>query len=662
MFELREYIGKRVMAILLVFAMMFAMLGDYAPAWFAVAEEVSEDSGSSGSEADSSEHHESSHSDGGSSDSQSSHADGGSSDSQSSHADGGSSDSQHAPIFRGDIGSHESSSSDDNSSEGHESSLLNSGSSEGHESSVPDSAIIGDISSESDSSDSQESSGSEDASTVSVDSIQETASPDDSEVPDTAEGDDAIGDVNVLETADSHNDGEAQPSEEGEPDGEAQTPEESDPDGEARTSEESESDGEAQTPEESESEGEAQTPEESESEGEAQTPEEGESEAAESASALPASTLPISLSLGNGGESADAATAGAFEEEISESPEEIAPLSEPESTFETVAYTAPAAIALSAASDGGAPQISILQNMVDEALASVTGTLTGRLQVILGRNTNYEGDVTISVGSRTVADDFALELTAEDAGDDGMKGEGYTTVDGNLAIMGLRVVMNSVSMVNGKAVTVAGNGALEYNGNRGINNVLNVNVGQGSSAEINLTDTSDNITVTAQDGAKFVSINAGDGMNTVNATVNSGDFSAVTGSASDTVNLDLEGNGLGAIYVDTGDNVDELNITDNGAAESPVTWEKEYDDEGNEISRTLTGGVYVSSGSGDDAINVDVRANAGDITVDSGLGIDTISVYKGDHRTPETIDYTKVYNPYRGKTHRVAGRRERLRP
>ena len=63
MFENHYHTGKRALAMLLVFAMMFAMLGDYAPNWFtAVAEEASEDSGSSSSGESSSGGESSSHS------------------------------------------------------------------------------------------------------------------------------------------------------------------------------------------------------------------------------------------------------------------------------------------------------------------------------------------------------------------------------------------------------------------------------------------------------------------------------------------------------------------------------------------------------------------------------------------------------------------------
>lgn len=365
----------------------------------------------------------------------------------------------------------------------------------------------------------------------------------------------------------------------------------------------------------------------------------------------PEASTPVDVSL----ESVDADTAmpsgdQSAEESAgsaAEASEETAVFEEPEEVvFETVAYTSPATIALSEAPNDGAAEVSILQNLVNEALAAVTGTLTGRIQVILSRNTTYEGEVALSAGSRAVADDFVLELSAEDAGDDGMKGEGYTSVAGKVSIMGIRVVMNSVMMALGNAINVVSGGALVYNGTQNANNNLEVIVGKDSSAEINTSKTSDTLTVTAENGAKSVSINAGDGMNTIVGTVNSGDFSVVTGGGSDTVNLELEGSGLGAVYADAGAGIDALTVIDNAQAKSPVTWNEERDESGNVISRTLVGGIYVTSGAGDDSIDVDVRANAGDITFDTGLGLDLIYLFKGDHRTAESIDYSRVYNPY----------------
>ena len=101
-----------------------------------------------------------------------------------------------------------------------------------------------------------------------------------------------------------------------------------------------------------------------------------------------------------------------------------------------------------------ADQYTGLQALITKALAKVTGTLTGRIKVLLASNTTYDGDVTISAGAREVADDFELELSAEDAGDDGMDGEGATVIAGKLTIKGIKVIMNSVVMAAGNVIEV----------------------------------------------------------------------------------------------------------------------------------------------------------------------------------------------------------------
>ena len=547
MFELCRPIGRRAMAMLLVFAMMFAMLGDYAPTWFrAAAEEVSEDSGISGSEGRSADGRESSSSDSGSSDSH-----------ESPSPESGSSDSHESPSPEsGSSDSHETPISDSEPSDVDETPISDSEPSDVDETPIPDSADVWDASQESDSADATEAPTapqSEPDSSEAADAENEGNDADAVNQDTTSEDEDASGDLGVpeMDTDDLSTSGDTGAEDVGQPVG------------------------------------------------------------------VVTVTVPAEMP---------------FSEEA-------------EQAFETVAYTAPAVLTSTETLDGAQPQVSVLQNMVDETLASVTGTLSGRLQVILTRNTTYEGDVTIFAGDRTVADDFALELTAEDAGEDGMKGEGYTTVDGTITIRGIKVVMNSVMMSDGRAIKVISKGALEYNGSENAINKLEVSVGQDSSAEINTAGAGDTLNVTAQDYAKSVSINAGGGLNTVNAIINGGDFSIVTGDDSDSINVELQRSGLGAVYVDAGEGVDTLSVTDNGHAEKPVTWEPIKDEDGHIIGRKLVGGVYITSGAGDDTVDVDVRADAGDITVDTGLGMDTVSVSKGDHRTAETIDYTKVYNP-----------------
>jgi hypothetical protein len=131
------------------------------------------------------------------------------------------------------------------------------------------------------------------------------------------------------------------------------------------------------------------------------------------------------------------------------------------SMAQTDGGTAPLAMTDSAeptmadAEDSEADEYTGLQALVTKALAKVTGTLSGRIKVVLAANTTYEGDVTISAGAREVAaDGFELELSAEDAGDDGMDGEGATVIAGKLTIKGIKVIMNSVVMAAGNVIEV----------------------------------------------------------------------------------------------------------------------------------------------------------------------------------------------------------------
>ena len=311
------------------------------------------------------------------------------------------------------------------------------------------------------------------------------------------------------------------------------------------------------------------------------------------------------------------------------------------SMAQTDGGTAPLAMTDSAeptmadAEDSEADEYTGLQALVTKALAKVTGTLSGRIKVVLAANTTYEGDVTISAGAREVAG-FELELSAEDAGDDGMDGEGATVIAGKLTIKGIKVIMNSVVMAAGNVIEVmnaggeAGNqsnrgGELVYNGSQNLANEVNVVVGSNSSAAITTLGDNDKITATAEGGAKSLSINAGSGNNSVTANVAGGDVEIITSSGRDTVNLNANSSGrLGKVNVDTGDGNDTLNVMDNAPASS----------------------FNVNAGAGEDEITVDVRANAGDMTVNTGLGGDIITVLKGDHFSAENINYSQTATQY----------------
>ena len=276
--------------------------------------------------------------------------------------------------------------------------------------------------------------------------------------------------------------------------------------------------------------------------------------------------------------------------------------------------------------------IPILQDMVDHAMAAME-TLSGKVQVVLSRDVKYEGDVTLSAGNRDVADDFELELTAEDAGEDGMQGDGYTSIFGDLLIRGIKVSLNSILMAADTKITVTNagpdakpedvnrGGTLVFNGTLNAVNALTVDVGKNSSAIINLPATSDTVNLTAESGAKEVTINAGDGVNTVNASVSGGDITITGGSGVDTFSVTTDGN-AGKVIMDTGSNTDALTLVDNGAQ----------------------GTIEVNAGADDDIVTIDVRSEAADVDVNTGSGTDILNLIKGDHHTVENLDYSQVYN------------------
>ena len=213
-----------------------------------------------------------------------------------------------------------------------------------------------------------------------------------------------------------------------------------------------------------------------------------------------------------------------------------------------------------------------LQTLIDAALAKVTGKLTGRIKVVLAQNTTYDGDVNINAGARDVAVDFELELSAEDAGEDGMDGAGATIVNGKITIKGIKVIMNSVMMAAGKAIVVqnagadAGakssrGGALVYNGTQNMPSEITVEVGNNSSAEINTLGGADTITATAKAGAKSLKINAGDGFNRVTAYASGGDVDILTGSDNDTVKVSVSGTS-NSVKVETGAGEDDVTVID----------------------------------------------------------------------------------------------------
>ena len=265
--------------------------------------------------------------------------------------------------------------------------------------------------------------------------------------------------------------------------------------------------------------------------------------------------------------------------------------------------------------------VSKLQDMINKRLAEVEA-LKGVITVTLAANTAYDGDVTLYGGTREVADNFALELVAEDAGEDGMQGDGYTTVNGDIVIRGIKVIMKSIMMASDKMIVVENDmynndrgGTLDFYGTANAMNEIAVDIGLNSAARIKMGDDDDTVKLTTYSGAGKADIDMGGGINNVSAVVSGGDISVVTGILNDTVTLNIQ-EGAGTIKADTGEDNDTLKITDNGGE-----------------------GITVNTGGGDDEVSVDMRAGAVDMTLNTGGGSDQIEVYKGDHYTSETVEY-----------------------
>ena len=220
-----------------------------------------------------------------------------------------------------------------------------------------------------------------------------------------------------------------------------------------------------------------------------------------------------------------------------------------------------APVALTAAPDDADETPSVLQSMINDAMKSVTGTLSGKLQVVLSKDTTYDGDVTVSSDGYTVADDFALELTTEDAGEDGLQSDGSATFTGNLFIKSIAMIIKGLNMP-GKVEVSGEKGSLDYYGSAQ-DDTVNVTVTDQASAEIHTGAGDDTVTVYANYGAG-ADIDTGNGDDTVNATVSAGGSAAVeTGAGSDTVSLDVRPGSSGAA-VSTGADNDTVSVKNGG--------------------------------------------------------------------------------------------------
>jgi hypothetical protein len=297
--------------------------------------------------------------------------------------------------------------------------------------------------------------------------------------------------------------------------------------------------------------------------------------------------------------------------------------------------------------------VSYLQKKIDEALASVSGKLTEKISLVLERSTTYEGDVVISIKDREQdPDKFVLEISTEDCGENGDEGDGKTQIIGNIEIRGIKVIMNSVIVSPDKKISVKNRwdstkedyqsqgGELILTGSKKFPNEMSILVGQNSSATVKTSDDDDIITVETTAGAKNVNVDTGEGINTVNATLNGGNINIKTGPLSDTLRLNVTGN-LEQLHVQTLDGMDDVSLMLNGSTPNKPIQKAPATEagEGTGEAETIPRDILIDTGDGDDNVAIDVRSATGTAVVNTGSGSDTVSVTKGDHYNLDSVDY-----------------------
>ena len=264
---------------------------------------------------------------------------------------------------------------------------------------------------------------------------------------------------------------------------------------------------------------------------------------------------------------------------------------------------APAAIQSAAPADNagngaenGKATPSLLQSRISEILKEKKGTdnkLSGHVQIALNSDTTYEGEVEISTDYEeykkyTFADDFELELTTKDAGEDGLQADGTTKFAGTMVIRGISVIIKGIGLPG--SVSVSGEKAkLDYYG----------------SAK------SDTVNITASNKAE-VSVRTGDDADTVKVTADTGAKAEIhTDTGDDTVTAAADG---AAITIETGADKDQVAATvANG------------------------GSATIETGAGDDTVALDVRAGTKSASVSTGTGDDAVTVKNGSSAAADNL-------------------------
>ncbi len=256
-----------------------------------------------------------------------------------------------------------------------------------------------------------------------------------------------------------------------------------------------------------------------------------------------------------------------------------------------------------------------LQALVDSALRSVTGTLKGKLEIILKKNTVYGGDVTIDAAGHDVANDFVLEMSAEDAGEDGLQANGSTQFTGFMSIRDLSVTIRGLSLTN--AVTVQ-DAKLDYYGTTADDSV-DITADSRAQVTIETGEGADDVNVTAMNGGS-VEIETGEGDDQVSAIAkDQGSVVIETGVGDDSVAL-YQGEKAGKSEIDTGLGDDSIDITKAGNAGNVIVEAGAGDDTvaivGGGKTISAQGDVLVDLGSGDDQVTVDMSVAKGTTKVD----------------------------------------------
>ena len=250
-----------------------------------------------------------------------------------------------------------------------------------------------------------------------------------------------------------------------------------------------------------------------------------------------------------------------------------------------------------------------LQLMIKDKLSKLS-SFSGRQQIILAKNTTYEGDVEIEKGDdQEIADDFELQFVSEDALDEEGKvieggGSGKTTINGALNIKGMNVLLNGVSVALGKKITVS-EASFTYEGVAG-NDSLDVDLGKNAAATITTYGGDDAVTVNAYEGASGTTIKTGDDDDSVTVNSYSGTVDIDTGDGKNTVKANLY-SGTGASSIKTGKGKDKVQVVTGQSA-----------------------GTTVETGAGADTVTVETRYGADNVSVATGDGDDTVEVSYND--------------------------------